>query len=222
MAFMFDELGQMLKIYENVKNVSAVDGPERLKKLLTDTRVQLTEMVASEGISVNSASLKLGVPPSMAIRHLKLAGVEYVRRPRVLTPELQDRLKVMLITGKSRDEIASALGIRKAFIKDNLAGQPDLRTAWQEARFARQLKEYRSRFLATCRNNLGLSLKRLAAIPGNGIAWLKRNDSSWLVAHLPAIWNQPINRGLSDSPMPVEPRLESPSNAPSKRPGTNN
>jgi hypothetical protein len=222
MAFLFDEPGQMLEIYESVKTVSAADGPEGLKKLLTDTRVQLTEMVASEGISVNSASLKLGVPPSMAIRHLKLAGVEYGRRPRVLTPDLQDRLKSMLITGKSRDEIASALGIRKAFIKDYLAGQPDLRTAWQEARFARQLKEYRARFLGICRNNPGLPLKRLAAISGNGIAWLKRHDSSWLAAHLPAIWNHSINAGLSGDPRPMESRVESPADAPSKRPGTNN
>jgi len=109
MTFLFDEPGRMVEIYENVKSASLLDGPKGLKKLLTDTRVQLTEMVASEGRSVNSASIELGVPPSMAIRHLKMVGVEYGRRPRVLTPELQDKLRTMLTTGESRDKIAAAL-----------------------------------------------------------------------------------------------------------------
>lgn len=191
MAFLFDEPGQMLEIYENVKTVSAADGPEGLNRLLTDTRVQLTEMVASEGISVNSASLRLGVPPAMAIRHLKSAGVEYDRRPRVLTPELQDRLKAMLITGKSRDEIASALGIRKAFIKDYLAERPELRHTWIQAHLTSRKASYRTHFLRVLEEHPGVPIKRIRRINGNGFEWLYRNDLEWLKTHLPEIWRRP-------------------------------
>lgn len=191
MAFLFDDPEQMLKIYENVKSISAVDGLDGLKKLLTDTRVQLAEMVASEGISVNSASFRLGVPPSMAIRHLKMAGVEYDRRPRVLTPELQDRLKAMLITGKSRNEIASALGIRKAFIKDYLAERPGLRQAWIQAHLANRKTSYRAHFLRVLEEHPGVPIKRIRRIKGNGFEWLYRNDLEWLKSHLPEIWRRP-------------------------------
>lgn len=191
MAFLFDEPGQMLKIYENVKSVSTADGLEGLKNLLTDTRVRLTEMVASEGKSVNSASLKLGVSPSMAIRHLRLTGVEYDRRPRVLTPELQDRLKAMLITGKSRDEIASALGIRKAFIKDYLAERPELIHAWIQAHLTSRKASYRAHFLRVLEEHPGVPIKRIRRINGNGFEWLYRNDLEWLKTHLPGIWRRP-------------------------------
>lgn len=191
MTFMFDEPGQLLKIYENVKSVSTADGLEGLKNLLTDTRVRLTEMVASEGVSANSASIKLGVPPSMAIRHLKLTGVEYDRRPRVLTPELQDRLKAMLITGKSRDEIASALGIRKAFIKDYLAERPELKRAWIQAHLTSRKASYRAHFLRVLEEHPGVPIKRIRRINGNGFEWLYRNDLEWLKTHLPEIWRRP-------------------------------
>jgi hypothetical protein len=191
MAFLFDEPGQMLEIYENVKHVSATDGLDGLKKLLTDTREQLTVLVASDGQSVNSASLKLGVPPSMAIRHLKLTGVEYGRRPRVLTTELQDRLKAMLITGKSRDEIASTLGIRKAFIKDYLAERPELRQAWINAHLANRKASYRAHFLRILEDYPGIPIKRIRRINGNGFEWLYRNDLEWLKIHLPGVWHRP-------------------------------
>lgn len=191
MAFLFDDPRQMLKIYENVKDTSAAGGLDGLKKLLTATRVQLTDMVASEGRSVNSASLKLGVPPSMAIRHLKLTGIEYDRRPRVLTPELQDRLKAMLITGKSRDEIVSMLGIRKAFIKDYLAERPELRQAWIQAHLANEKTRYRTHFLRVLEEHHGVPIKRIRRIKGNGFEWLYRNDLEWLKIHLPGIWHRP-------------------------------
>jgi hypothetical protein len=191
MAFLFDAPGQMLQIYENVKAAFAADGVGALKKMLTDSRAQLTDMVASEGRSVNSASLSLGVPPSMAIRHLKSAGVEYNRRPRVLTAERQASLKSMLIAGKSRDEIASALGIRKAFIKDYLAERPELKQAWIQAHVANEKVLYRAHFLRVLDEHPGVPIKRIRRINGNGFEWLYRNDLEWLKGHLPGIWRRP-------------------------------
>lgn len=191
MAFLFDDPSHLLQMYESAKDAAATDGLDSLRKLLTDTRMHLKELVATEGRSVNSACLELDVPPSLAIRHLKLEGVEYSRRPRVLTPELQDRLNVLLMSGESRNQIASALGIRKSFIKDYLAERPELRLAWKQADVAKRRAHYRAHFLLLLEEHSGVPIKRIRRISGSGFEWLYRNDLEWLKIHLPGIWHRP-------------------------------
>lgn len=105
---------------------------------MAETQGLLRKLVGKDGKSVNSACLELGIAPTQAIRHLKQVGLEYRRRPRVLTETLKAELNAWLQAGEEREQIAAALGIRKAFIKDYLADKPDLRTARQKAKFATQ------------------------------------------------------------------------------------
>ncbi len=191
MAFLFETPAELLAMYDGAKQVIATDGIDGLKKQLTDTRAQLTNMVAIEQRSVNSACRELDVPPALAIRHLKLEGVEYRRRPRVLTPALQERLDALLASGEDRGEIASALGIRKAFIKDYLANRPELRLAWRNAYGTKKRAGYREHFLRILNEHPGVPIKRIRQISGNGFEWLYRNDLDWLRGHLPEIWRRP-------------------------------
>lgn len=191
MAFLFDAPAQLLAMYDEAKQIAAAEGIGGLKKGLTDTRAQLTNMVAIEGRSVNSACLELDVPPSQAIRHLKSQGVEYGRRPRVLTSALQEKLDALLVSGEDRGEIASALGIRKAFIKDYLADRQELRLVWVQAYGSKKRARYREYFLRVLNEHPGVPIKRIRRISGVGFEWLYRNDLDWLMSHLPEIWRRP-------------------------------
>lgn len=190
MAFLFEEPEQLLEVYESARNIVTADGLEGMKSRLTDTRAQLSKMV-EDGKSVNSASLELGVPPSMAIRHLKASGVKYGQRPRVLTKDLETTLCTLLSAGKTRDEIASALKIRKSFIKNYLAEQPELKHIWMQALLSNKKAIYRAHFLRILDEHPGVPIKRIRRLSDSGFEWLYRNDLEWLQSNLPGIWHRP-------------------------------
>lgn len=96
------------------------------------------------------------------------------------------------MSGESRNEIASALGIRKSFIKDYLAERPELRRSWKQAHTANERARYRAHFLRILEEHSGIPIKRIRRIRGNGFEWLYRNDLEWLKIHLPGIWHRPI------------------------------
>lgn len=190
MAHLFSEPEEFFARYKEVKSTADAEGMEGLDKQLTDIRTRLRKMVGVEGRSVNSACRELGIPPIQAIRLLKREGIPYKQRPRVLTPDTKDKLDDMLKAGAERSDIATALGIRKAFIKDYLAERRELRTAWEKAYETQQKEGYRKHFLEVLQNNPGVPIKRIRRIPGNGFEWLYRNDRDWLASHLPEIWRR--------------------------------
>lgn len=147
-------------------------------------------MVGSEGRSANASCQELGIPTSQGIRQLKKEKVAYCRRPRILTPEVRKALEDLLQAGADRDEMIRQLGVRKSFIKDYLAGQPELRTVWEQAIAIERTAHYRAHFLQVLEANPGVPLKRIRRINGNGFEWLYRNDREWLAENLPGIWRR--------------------------------
>lgn len=190
MAHLFAEPDEFFARYREVKSVADAEGAAGLSKQLTDIRTQLRQLVGIEGKSVNSACKELGIPPAQGIRQLRKEGIFYKRRPRVLTPESKQKLDDLLKAGAGRSQIAAALGIRTAFIKDYLAEHPELRTAWGMAYETKRTAAHREHFLEVLQNNPGVPIKRIRRISGNGFEWLYRNDRDWLASHLPAIWRR--------------------------------
>lgn len=190
MSHLFAEPDEFFARYNEVKLIADSEGVEALDKSLTDIRTQLREMVGVEGKSVNAACKKLGIPPTQGIRQLRKEGISYKRRPRVLTSDCKQKLDGLLELGTERNQIATSLGIRSAFIKDYLAENPLLRTAWETAYEAKRRTEYRDHFLEVLQNNPGVPVKRIRRIPGNGFEWLYRNDRDWLAGHLPELWRR--------------------------------
>lgn len=191
MRFLFREPEVFFANYEALLAADRAGELASATKKLTELRARLTNLVAEEGHSVNAACKALGVPPTQGIRFLKSAGIAYNKRPRVLDSDRQQKLESMLKAGAERKDIASALGIRKAFIKDLLAQQPELRQAWEDARWTRRSGGYRAHFLQILEANPGVPIKRIRRIPGNGFEWLYRNDTAWLINALPGIWHRP-------------------------------
>ncbi len=193
MTFLFDNEEEFLEMYHSTSDLAAHEGIDSLLRQLTRQRDQLIGLVANEGKSVSAASNEVGVAPTVAIRFLEKTGTQFERRPRVLTPELKKRLDEMLHRGDQKDEIAKALSIRKGFIKDYLAQNVWLKTAWSAANLRRTADQYRDHFLQVLHDNPGVPIKRIRRISGNGFEWLYRNDCEWLEENLPGIWRRPPN-----------------------------
>ncbi len=190
MAFLFEDSQEFFERYKAAQVLAMTEGFEALHKQLTATRTRLVEMVSGEGRSVNAACLELGVPPVQAIKRLRKEGVAYRVRPRVLTPILKSALDELLQSGADRNDIAKQLNVRKAFIKDYLAVQPELRDEWSRAFAEQQTARYRKHFLEVLQENPTVPIKRIRRISGNGFEWLYRNDREWLAENLPGIWRR--------------------------------
>lgn len=195
MDFLFDKPEQFISEYERILSISVWLDRKELWSELTVERNQLKLLVGELGYSVNAASKQLGLPIGQSLRFLKIEGVEYKRRPRVLNEQTESKLRTLLEAGDDRETIASALNIRKSFIKDYLSHDTSLRDTWQKANHAKKTEEYRSQFLQLLNEHPNVSLKKLKQIPGNGIQWLVRNDKQWLEKILPSLWKH-------HSPMP--------------------
>lgn len=191
MAFLFEDPMKFYAQYENSRSIAEAEGANALSRRLTDKRIRLVQMVESEGRSVNASCQELGIPTSQGTRQLKKERVAYRQRPRIVTPEFRNALEDLLRAGADRDEIMRQLGVRRAFIKDYLAGQPGLRTVWEQAIAVERTAHYRAHFLQVLEDNPGVPLKRIRRISGNGFEWLYRNDREWLAENLPGIWRRP-------------------------------
>lgn len=190
MAHLFAEPEEFFERYREVESTSKAEGLEVMGKQLTNIQTQLREMVGVEGRSINASCQELGIPPAQGVRYVRKEGIPYKHRPRVLTSDKQQKLDDLLKLGAGRSEIAKALAIRTGFIRDYLAENPELRTAWETANEAMRRTEYREHFLKVLQNNPGVPIKRVRRIPGNGFEWLYRNDRDWLAGHLPEIWRR--------------------------------
>ena len=189
MAFLFESPQEFFELYERCKTIADVEGRRGLERQLTDKQVRLIEMVKVEGKSVNASCRELEIPTTQGLKVLMKEGVLYQQRPRV-APEIKIALEELLKAGASREEIVKKLGVRMSWIKDYLAGLPELRVEWEKALMAERVVRYREHFLKVLDENPGVPIKRIRHISGNGFEWLYRNDREWLVEHLPGIWRR--------------------------------
>ncbi len=192
MAFLFEAPTEFHKQYENSRTIAAGEGEDGLNRRLTDKRARLIQMVEGEGKSVNAVCRELGIPTAQGIRQLNKDGIAYRRRPRVLTAETRKALEDLLRAGAERAEITRQVGVRQSFIKDYLAGKPELREAWEQAIATARVARHRAHFLRVLEDNPGVPIKRIRSIRGNGFQWLYRNDRAWLAENLPGIWRRPL------------------------------
>lgn len=190
MAYLFPTADAFFARYQDVTEIYDRDGERRTVQKMTNLGKGLLRLVGEEKISVNSAANKLGVPVTQATRLLKKFNTPYLHKPRIVGTGKEDVLVQALRVGKRRAEICQELGVRNGFIKDYLAGHPELRLTWESMHTARLKQEYRDRFLKILTENPTLPIKAIRQLPGNGFQWLYNNDRDWLRETLPAIWKR--------------------------------
>lgn len=190
--FLIQEPEQFMATYESVEAAESTGNLSSVEAKLKEQQGVFRKLILERDYSVNAACKIAGIPPSQAIRFLKREGIAFNQRPRVLSTDMQSQLETMLKAGEERSDIALALGIRKAFIKDYLTERPELRQVWDRARTTNRRERYRGHFLQILEEHPGVPIKRIRRISGNGFEWLYRNDLEWLKGHLPGIWQRSV------------------------------
>lgn len=185
--FLFDDPEDFLDSCQQAATLIADVGIEGLQQRLKDKQLTLRKLVGEDGQSVNAAASEIGYSATTALRFLNRVGVDTVKRPRVMTDGLKEKLDTLLTGGVEHDAIALSLSIKKGLIREYLRTRPVLRKAWIDARHVRRLAEYRQHFLLVLKANPGLPTRRIRRIPMCGFEWLYRNDREWLEANLPRL-----------------------------------
>lgn len=135
MAFLFSDPNDFRSTYEEALALGETDGGRsRGPKSGRPWIDELRHFVVNEHLSVSAAARRLHVPICVAVRYAKANGVPYIRRDRVLTPDLESRLRSLASAGYLQKEIGETLGIKKGFVRSYLARNPDLREQWRHAR----------------------------------------------------------------------------------------
>lgn len=185
--FLFDSFEQFSACYHSVVS-SAENGTidDRIYELHS-TREQIINLVQIEGLSINKAAAQVGVHTALAVRWIKREGIPYQARPRVLDRELKAKLLWMLRAGRTREEIVENLAIKKSWLRAFLADHLAIRDRWLQKLTSIRRNVYRETFLELMRANVGVPIRRIKAMPGNGFTWLYNHDREWLMAHLPTM-----------------------------------
>lgn len=190
MAYLFPTADAFFAKYKEVAEIYDTDEERGTIQKLTNNGKAILRLVSEENISVNSAASTLGVPVTQATRLLKKFNTPYLRKPRIVGTEKEAALVQALCAGKGRAEICRELGVRNSFIKDYLAGRPELRLTWESMHTAMLKQEYQNRFLKILAENPTLPIKAIRRLAGSGFQWLYNNDRDWLREILPAIWKR--------------------------------
>lgn len=185
--FLFDSFEQFSACYHSVVSSAGKGKLDDLIRELYSTREQVINLVQKEGLSINKAATQVGVHTALALRWIKREGVSYRARPRVLDREIKAKLLKMLRAGRTREEIVEKLAIKKNWLRTFLSDHPAIRDRWLQKINSIRRDVYRETFLELMRTNLGVPMRRIKAIPGNGFTWLYNHDREWLIAHLPAM-----------------------------------
>lgn len=185
--FLFGTFENFIAMYQTVTAAADAGTLEELRATLRSTRIRVLSSVKADGLSINQAATNAGVQPAQAVEWVKDAGIPYKARPRVLNAERKGNLLRMLRAGRSRDDIAARIGVKKSWLRAFLADNNELRERWLAKVEASRRDSYRKNFLRLVATHVGVPTKRIKAIPGNGFSWLYNHDRAWLMANLPQI-----------------------------------
>jgi len=189
--FLFDGTDEFRSVLAEVLQILDAAGELGCEQHLRNMQAELLRLVQAQGQSLSQAAPAVGTSVSSAAKFLDKKGdVKRDRRPHVVGTEKEALLRSLLADGVPRTEIAAKAGVRRGFIKDYLAGHPDLREAWESAHRAKETEKHRLQLQAALDNHPGLPIKAIRHLPQNGFQWLYNNDREWLQEVLPAIWKR--------------------------------
>lgn len=190
MNFLYDDPSQFFLHFVEVHDVFVNDGVDGVRRMLLDTRRKVREMITEQGLSLNAVASSIGLTTGVIVRFAKQSGIEYRRRPRLLTKEKEFELNRLLADGEKLPNIAKVLDLSVKYIRAYLTLHPDLRKIFQIRMKGRDKLIRRLQFMNIMDINPNLPIKRIRKIPGNGFEWLYRNDIEWLKQYLPKIWSR--------------------------------
>jgi hypothetical protein len=125
--------------------------------------------------------------PSTVMRWAGRAGiVDLPRRPKALHHELKSQVIEALIAGEPQREIAKRTGLSKATIDRVCQESPERYAAWKTANHEWRRARARKSFFAYLASKPTATAAEIRSVSPEGYCWLKRHDSAWLGASMPA------------------------------------
>lgn len=187
-AFLFPSTDDFDGVYEEVRHFAEHSGAEQLHQLLVgEQHTELRRLVEDEHRSVSQAAQALGMSVGLAVRWSMRDGINYQKRPRVLTDDLEKRLLLLIHSGWEVADISRDTEIKSSYIRNYLAQNLALRKLWHERRLEKIRDSKRQELARLLEVHRGVPLKAIRRIPGNGFSWLVRNDQDWLIKNMPLL-----------------------------------
>lgn len=138
------------------------------------------QLVTNERMSITGASKIVGVSTTTGVQWAKRLGIPYVSRTKAVTHTLVGEVRRRLARGEQVGAIAMSTGVSTTVVNRILWADERLRTSRSSSMLSRRRLVTRNHFSLLCRDHEDLPLSKLRKRPGNGYAWLYRNDRSWL------------------------------------------
>lgn len=149
---------------------------DRTLRLVTDGAVPSLE----DALSICRASRAVGISATTGVQWAGRLGISYTSRSKTVTPLLSGKVRKQLTRGERVAKIAASSGVSASTVNRILGADDDLKAARHRSTFSHRSLVARSCFVRLCKIHAHLPLSELRKLPGNGYAWLYRNDREWL------------------------------------------
>lgn len=194
-SWLFDSVEAFLAAYDSCNapggHSSEPESPDSARPCVSapkndEIRAQLVTHVRA-GMSATAAASAARVTVGTAMAWLAQAGVKVSRRPKTLTPAIQEVLRTDLLQGLDKTTAANKHGISVQAVTRFLRTEPGLHQTWQQAIFLTRQTQARSAWAAALATDGHLGANWLRAQDPSRYAWLYRNDRTWLQGNLPPV-----------------------------------
>ena len=145
-----------------------------------DVIPRFKQLMVKEKMSISRASKVVGVSTTTGVQWAKRLGIPYVSRTKSVTLTLVEEVRRQLARGEQVDTIATSTGVSLAVVNRILGADERLKASRSRSTFSHRRLVARTSFSRLCNNHENLPLSELRKLPGNGYAWLYRNDRPWL------------------------------------------
>lgn len=194
-AMLFESWEEFLSRYEDAASATgrraqtANKGGKRSPP--TADQDLFVRLMRGQGLSATAAAQQVGITTTTGVTWAKAHGLAVSSRPKSLNAKLLKQVRALLVQGIGKQEITKKTGISETSLNRLIVSEPEVARAWRSARYQITRDLHRATFLSLLECHKGVPIKVLRQIPGNGYAWLYRNDRPWLEQVLPFIEPRP-------------------------------
>lgn len=142
------------------------------------------QFVTEEKMSISGASKNIGVSTTTGVQWAKRLGIKYTSRSKSVSPATIGEVRKLLAEGEPVCTIAISSGVSTSVVNRILGADDGLKALRSRSTFTHRKLVARTSFSHLCKSKSHLPLSEIRKIPGNGYAWLYRNDPTWLSKEL--------------------------------------